>query len=180
MIRTWGFQTLTGAAQPWFGDTITAAFKNLKATNGFYFVSVANAAQYAIGDRIILGAGSVGANVLLVGAINTTTNVLSCTSEGDAPVSAWVINTKIALDIACYGIVIQAVEANGAPIYLGADSTVTNVGGGSAFYELLNVSSAQPNSFSFWKYDGQNPLRTTEGWLAGTATQKFAVAAFIN
>ena len=181
MIRTWGFQTLTGSAQPWFGDTLAAAFNNIKQTNGFYFVSVANAAQYQLGDRIILGyGGSSPTNCLLVGGVNTSTNILSCTSEGDAPVSKWPISTQIALDIACYGIVIQASEANGGPIYLGADSTVTNLGGGSAFLQLWNVTSAQPNSFSFWKYDGQNPLRTTEGWLAGTATQKFAVAAFIN
>ena len=181
MIRTWGFQTLTGSAQPWFGDKLAAAFSNLKATNGFYFVSVANAAQYAIGDRIILGyGGSSPTNCLLVGGINTTTNILSCTSEGDAPVSNWPINTQIALDIACYGIQIQPALANAAPIFLGADSTVTNIGGGSAFYELYEVTTAQPNSWSVWKYDGQNPLRTTEGWLAGTSTQKFAVAAFIN
>lgn len=180
MIRTWGFQTLTGSAQPWFGDKITAAFSNLKATNGFYFVPVANAAKYVIGDRIILGYGSAGANCLLVGGINTSTNILSCTSEGDAPIAAWPINTVIALDIACYGIQIQAALANAAPVFIGADSTVTNTGGGSAFYELDNVSSAQPNSWSLFKYDGQNPLRTTEGWLAGAATQTFAVAAFIN
>ena len=181
MIRTWGFQTLTGSAQPFFGDKITAAFVDLKATNGFYFVKVANAALYQNGDRIILGyGGSSPTNCLLVGGVNTTTNVLSCTSEGEAPVSSWVVNTPIVLDIACYGIMIQAALANAGPVFIGADSTVTNTGGGSAFYELDNVSSVQPNSWSIWKYDGQNPLRTTEGWLAGTSTQTFAVAAFIN
>jgi len=180
MIRTWGFQSLTGNAQPLFGDKITAAFSNLQQPNGFYFVAVANAAQYQAGDRIILGAGSAGENILLVGGINTSTNILSCTSEGNAPVSNWVVNTIIALSIACYGIQIQAAGANGNPIYIGADSSVTNSGGGSAFYELVNVASGQPNSWSLFKYDGQNPLRTTEAWLAGTSTQKFAVAAFIN
>jgi hypothetical protein len=181
MIRTWGFQTLTGSAQPWFGDKLSAAFSNLKQPNGFYFVAVANAALYQNGDRIILGAGgSAATNCLLVGGVNTTTNILSCTSEGDALVSAWPINTPLALDIACYGIMIQAALANAGPVYLGADSTVTNAGAGSAFYELYNVATAQPNAWSLFKHDGQNPLRTTEGWIAGTSGQKFAVAAFIN
>lgn len=180
MIRTWGFQTYTGSAQPLFGDKITAAFSNIKQPNGFYFVAVANAALYQNGDRIILGYGSAGQNCLLVGGVNTTTNILSCTSEGDASVSNWPISTVLALSIACYGIQIQPAAANAGPGYIGADSTVTNSGGGSAFYELYNVTTAQPNAWSLFKYDGQDPLRTTEAWIAGTSTQKFAVAAFIN
>ena len=87
MIRSWGLQTITGAAQPLFGDKLTAAFKNLKQPNGFYFVPVAKASQYQIGDRIVLGfGGSSPTNCLMVNAVNTSTNVLSCISEGDAPV----------------------------------------------------------------------------------------------
>lgn len=181
MIRTWGFQTLNGNAQPLFGDKITAAFNALKATNGLYVLTVANAALYQIGDRIILGVASGSpTNCLLVETVNTTANTLSCASEGDAPVSAWAVNTQLMVDIACYGLVIQPATANTHVVYLGTDSTVTATPGGSAFYELVNVSSAQPNSFSFWKYDGQNPIRSSEIWLIGTSGDKFAAAAFIN
>lgn len=181
MIRTWGFQTLNGNAQPLFGDKITAAFNALKAHNGLYVLTVANAALYVIGDRIILGVASGSTtNCLLVEELDTTNNLVYCASEGDAPVSAWANNTQLMLDIACYGLVIQPAVANANPVYLGTDSTVTKTGGGTAFYELVNVSSAQPNSFSFWKYDGQNPIRSSEIWLAGTSTQAFAAAAFIN
>jgi hypothetical protein len=181
MIRSWGFQTLNGNAQPLFGDSITAAFSNVKPNSGLYTVKVANSALYYVGDRIILGVASGDpTNCLLVGEIKDSTTLL-CQSEGDAPLTAWAINTQLALDIACYGLQVQEAVANANPIYIGADSTVTNVGGGSAFYELLEVTSpAQPNSWSLFKYDGQNPLRTTEAWLAGTNTQKFAVAAYIN
>jgi hypothetical protein len=182
MIRTWGFQTIGATAQPWFGDKLTAAFSNLKADNGFYFVAVAKASQYQIGDRIILGYGGANpTNCLLVEGVNTTTNILSCASEGNAPVSNWPNGTQIALDIACYGIVIQALATNTGIVYLGADSTVT-AAGGSAFYELVNVgATTQPGVFSFWKYDGQNPLRTTEGWaIASAPAQSYAVSAYIN
>jgi hypothetical protein len=181
MIRTWGFQTLTGSAQPWFGDKITAAFSNVKPDNGLYTVAVANAALYIIGDRIILGAGSANANVLLVEGVNATTNILSCASEGNAAVTTQVINTKIALSIACYGILLTGKSGNAGSVWVGADSTVTNSGGGSAFYEIGKVSAGTPQSpFSYWKYDGQNPLRTTEGWVAGTLSDTFAAAAFVN
>lgn len=181
MIRTWGFQTLNGNAQPLFGDKITAAFNALKAPNGLYVLTVANAALYVIGDRIILGVASGSTtNCLLVEKLDTTNNLVYCASEGDAPVSAWASNTQLMLDIACYGLVIQLASATTNPVYLGADSTVTKTGTGSAFYELLNIASMPPASFSLFKYDGQNPLRSSEIWFAGTSADKLTAAAFIN
>lgn len=183
MIRTWGFQTLTGNAQPWFGDTLTAAFSTIKAPNGLYKVYIGNAALYMIGDRIILGyGGSLPTNCLLVEGINTTgTNYLSCMSEGDAPVSAWASTTQIALDIACFEIILTGKSGNAGSVWVGADSTVTNTGGGSAFYEIGKVSAGTPQSpFSIKKYSGQNPLRSTEGWVAGTDDDKFSAALIIN
>src|SRR5580693_7651050 len=112
MIRSWGQVTLTGAAQPLFGDVLTAAFSNLAQKNGFYTVKVASTTRYEIGDRIILGLGSASpTNVLMVGQILNSTTLL-CTSEGDAPVSNWAINTLIALDIACAYIEIQSTIGN--------------------------------------------------------------------
>lgn len=182
MIRTWGFQELNGNAQPWFGDKITAAFVNLKAPNGFYFVTVANASRYQIGDRIIIGVASGSpTNCLLVGGVNTVTNVLSCTSEGDAPISAWPVNTQLMLDIACFEIILTGKSGNAASVWVGADSTVTNSGGGSAFYEIGKVSAGAVQSpFSIKKYSGQNPLRSSEGWVAGANADYFSAALVIN
>ena len=174
MIRSWGLQTLTGSAQPLFGDKLTADFSNLKATNGFYFVSVAKASQYQIGDRIILGyGGSNPTNCLLVGGVNTTTNILSCTSEGDAPVSNWANGTQIVLDIACAVLAIQGPTTNSGNIWFGSDSTVTNVGGGSAF-AYISPSGSYTFGIPQW-----NTLRTSEAWIAGTLNDKAGVAAII-
>ena len=80
MIRSWGQVTLTGSAQPLFGDTLTAAFSNLAPKNGFYIVTVASTTRYQVGDRIILGVGSGSpTNCLLVGQIPDSTH-LYCTS----------------------------------------------------------------------------------------------------
>ena len=174
MIRSWGLQTLTGSAQPLFGDKLTAAFSNLKATNGFYFAHVANASQYQIGDRIIFGyGGSSPTNCLMVGAINTVTNVLSLVSEGDAPVSAWPNGTQIVLDVACAVFRINSKIGNSGSIWEGSDSTVTNVGGGSAFQEITAGGS---DTFGVPQW---NTLRTSEMWIAGTLNDKVGVAAII-
>lgn len=174
MIRSWGLQTLTGAAQPLFGDVLTAAFSNLKATNGFYFVSVAKASQYQIGDRIILGyGGSTPTNCLMVGGVNTSTNVLSCISEGDAPVSKWASGTQIVLDVACAVLAVQAPSPNAGNIWFGADGTVTNIGGGSAF-AYISPSGSYNFGIPQW-----NTLRTSEAWIAGTLNDKAGVAAII-
>jgi hypothetical protein len=175
MIRSWGLQTLTGSAQPTFGDKLTAAFRNLKGEpNGFYLVSVANAARYQLGDRIILGFGGASpTNCLMIGGVNTVTNVLSCVSEGNAPVSNWPINTQIVLDIACATIRINAIQGNAGNIWEGSDSTVTNTGGGSAFQEIFPTGS---DTFGIPQW---NTIRTSELWVAGTASDKMGVAAVI-
>ena len=173
MIRSWGLQTLTGSAQPLFGDKLAAAFVNLKAPNGFYFVSVANAAQYQIGDRIILGfGGSDPTNCLMVNEVNTSTNILSCISEGDAPVSAWAIDTQIVLSQACAVLTVQSPTGNSV-IWFGSDSTVTNTGGGSAF-AFIDANG----TFSFGQAQW-NAIRTSDMWMAGTESQTVGVAAII-
>jgi hypothetical protein len=174
MIRSWGLQALTGNAQPLFGDVLTAAFSNLKAEYGFYKVSVAKASQYQVGDRIILGfGGGTPTNCLMVGQVNTVTNVLSCISEGNAPVAAWANNTQIVLSLACAVLGVQCPVTNAGGIWFGSDGTVTNVGGGSAFAEIV-----QGGAFTFgipqW-----NTIRTDEAWIAGTAADKAGVYAII-
>jgi hypothetical protein len=175
MIRSWGLQTLTGNAQPLFGDLLTAAFSNLKSEpHGFYLVTVAKASQYQVGDRIILGfGGATATNCLMVDKVNTVSNVLSCISEGDAPVSNWVNGTQIVLSLACAVLGVQAPTTNAGNIWFGSDSTVTNVGGGSAFGEIF-PSGSFPFGIPQW-----NTIRTTEAWIAGTLNDKAGVYAII-
>ena len=174
MIRSWGLQTLTGSAQPLFGDVLAAAFSNLKAPNGFYFVKVAKASQYQSGDRIILGFGGASpTNCLMVGAVNAVTNVLSCRSEGDAPVSNWPNGTQIVLSVACAVLRMNNIGSNSGSIWEGSDSTVTNTGGGSAFQEILTSGS---DNFGVEQW---NAIRTSDLWVAGTLNDKIGAAAII-
>ncbi len=175
MIRSFGLRTLTGNAQPPFGDRLTAAFSNIKSEpNGFYFVSVANAGLYQLGDRIILGYGGASTtNCLMVGGVNTGTNILSCISEGNAPVKNWPINTQIVLNIACAVLTIIAPATNVGNIWFGSDDTVTNSGGGSAFAEIF-PSGSYPFGLAGW-----NTLRTSEVWIAGTLNDNMGVSAII-
>jgi hypothetical protein len=188
MIRTFGFQTIavTGTAQPFFGDKLTAAFSNIAPTNGFYLVSVANASRYQNGDRIILGyGGGSPTNCLLVEGVNTVGNILSCASEGNAPLSNWANGTQIALDIGCYSIVVTLLSGALGSLWIGSDSTVSFSGAvpsGSAFFEIGKVTAGTPQIPFTWiggAPSGMNPLRTTEGWVAGTNPDKFSVAALI-
>lgn len=181
MIRTFGFQTLAGTSPvPIFGDVTTAAFSNLKPPNGLYTVKVTASGIYIIGDRIILGYGQAGQNCLLVESIPDSTTLL-CASEGDAKVSNWNTSTQIALSIACTQLLIEGKSGNAASLWVGADSTLTNSGGGSAFHEIGKVAAgAVQTPFTLQDYGLQNPLRTTEVWIAGATSDKFAAAAWVN
>lgn len=173
MIRTFGIQTVSGAAQPLFGDKLTAAFSNLKDNQGLYYLTVANSAIYEIGDRWILGVGSGSpTNCALVDHIVDATHV-AVASEGNAPLSAWANSTVLMLDIACSQITLQSMVGNAGNIWAGADSTVTNTGGGSAFGQVTIGGS--------WAYgQGQwNTLRTSEFFFAGTLNDKVGNSALI-
>lgn len=180
MVRTWGFQTVSGNAQPLFGDVLSAAFSGQAASkSGLYAVSVAavlfgTSPKYMQGDRIVLGfGGSTPTNILLVQTVDTVHNILYCKSEGDAPVAAWAINTQIALSISCAQIAINSKLSNAGNIEIGNDSTVTNTGGGSAFAEATPGGSYSYGIAQF------NALLTTELWFAGTANDAAGVAAII-
>lgn len=179
MIRTFGVQTLTGAAQPWMGDVTTAAFA--PTNSGQYEqVTVASTKFYQVGDRIVLGAGSTSPlpNILRVNKIASAT-VLDCISESAAQLSAFATNAIIALSIAAWAVDFQNIGVD--PVWLGTDNTVTAVPGGSVFRQLLPTSTNYFNSlYRYVKHTGQNPVNTAEGWMIGTAAQTMLVAALVN
>lgn len=181
MIRSWGKQTLTGAAQALFQDALTADFVNILNNQGTYALQVADSSRYEVDDRIILGVNSGSpTNCVLVNRIVDGTHV-EVVSEGNAPLSAWPNGTKIALNIACYDIYIQPLDGNAASVWVGADYTVTSSGGGSAWYQLTKVAAgSQPNYLNIRKYTGANPLRTTEATMAGALNDTVLVGAIIN
>jgi hypothetical protein len=176
MIRSWGLVVLTGAAQPWFSSLTTAAIALPADATGIILVtvSVADSKKFQAGDRILVEPGTANEDILLVGTINTTTGVLSCTSEGNAATHTHASGVLLALSIACMDVIIQTNAA--AAVWLGSDNTVT-AGGGSAFYQM----AATPTTpFRYTNAaSSHNVVRTSDGWMIGTGTQAVGVAAVI-
>ena len=178
MIRSWGLVTLTGSAQPWFSDVTTAAV-GLGSAAGIIPVTVASTTLYRVGDRIYLAPGTNTQDMLLVDSIPSST-VLNCRAEGENPTThTHLSGAIIQLSIPCMDIIL--VSQGAAVVWLGSDSTVTNVGGGTGFYPLQPATApAQPNVFRLAGQVGNtNVCRTSDGWMIGTASQKVAVAAVV-
>lgn len=170
MYRSWGFQTLTGNAQYLFQDKITAAMAVPPDGQDATLV-VGDTTKYQDGDRITLDPGQADADTVLVSRIISATK-LQVSSQG-APLHAHANNTVICLDLVCGQLLIQLLTGSAGSLYIGADSTVTNTGGGSAFVALAaggsyNLGQAQ------W-----NPLRTTDVVIAGTLNDKVGIGAFV-
>lgn len=178
MIRSWGIVAMTGVAQPIFGDALTVAFVP-PFGNNLGVLAVASTTRYRVGDRIILGVGQVGQNVVMVDGIKDATH-LYVKSEAGAPLNAWVSTTIIALAINCFKIEVQGVDGNAAATWIGSDNTVA-VAGGSAFTQLQKVAAgAIPPTWFIENDMAQDPLNTNIGWMIGTAADKVGVAAHVN
>jgi hypothetical protein len=171
MIRSWGLVTLTGDAQPWFGDVTTAAV-GLPSSNGIIPVTVASTTKYQVGDRIVLDPDETNADTLLIDSIPSST-VLNCQIEGAAISHTHLNGAIIMLSIACMDVIIQSNAA--AVVWLGSDNTVT-AAGGSAFYQLAATPSAP---FRESNCGDHNVVRTSDGWMIGTASQTVGVAAIV-
>jgi hypothetical protein len=134
-------------------------------------LTVANTALYQTGDRITLDPGQTDADTVLVTTIVSATK-MQVSSQG-ATLHAHAVNTVIALDLVCGLVFINPITGNVGNLWLGADSTVTNAGGGSAFLSLYGGSS-----FSLGQ--GQwNVLRSTDQWMAGTLHDKVAIGVYV-
>lgn len=172
MIRSWGVQTLNGNAQPIFGDALTAAFTPVAGRERQY-LSVASTSKYQVGDRIRVGYGSAGANIVIVDAITSPT-VLQVRSEGNAPLSAWANGTILALDLVCADIYLQYFSSEVHVVWVGTDLTVTNTGGGTAFRQILPGSDWHLNPNPQW-----NMHRTTDATMAGTNADTVGVMCVV-
>ena len=180
MIRTWGIQTLSGAAQGLFQDALAAPVSGIKSSSGLYTVTVATNSKYRQGDRIILGYGTGTTSTLLINGFGSS-NLIYCASEGDAPVPRFASSAAIALSISCMGISVQGIDGNAGDIWLGGDMTVTNTGGGFSFRKLVKVSAgSQPSVYDLLAHNSQNGLRSTDMTIAGTASDKFMASMIVN
>lgn len=169
MWRTFGLQTLSGTAQPLLGDKLTAALPI--APNGVDpILTVASTTNYQQGDRIVIDPGLNTQDEVLVITIKSSTQ-MQCSLQG-ATMHAHAVNAVLQLDIPAAEIIVQTSSGAANSVFLGTDSTVTNVGGGKAFYEVI---PGQP--FRMTNSGQYNSVRTNDAWMAGTATQTVIVAA---
>lgn len=170
MIRSWRVNTLTGSAQPVFGDVTTAAV-GLPNGAGLIPVTVASTVRYVQGDRIIIDPNLTTQDCYIVDTITSAT-VLSCRSEGNAPTHKHTTAAILLLSIACSQILTQgfALSAN---VYFGSDDTVTNTGGGSAFAYIFPAGSLSIGNPQY------NCQRTSDLWMAGKAADTVGVGAIV-
>ena len=177
MLRSWGIVTLTGSAQPWFGDKCTAAV-GLPLGNGIIPVTVTSTTFYRAGDRIVIDPLTASQDLLIIDTVASST-VLNCRSEGGVT-HTHLTNAIIVLSIACSEIMIQAIDGNSATVWLGTDNTVTATPGGTAFQQLQKVTAGlAPALFRMTNSVAYNWARTSDGWMIGTASDKVAVTAIV-
>lgn len=168
MIRTFGLQTLGAAAQPLFGDKLTAAMP-IPSAGIDPIATVANTAIYQVGDRITIDPQQANVDTLLVtNIINGTTMQLS--SQGE-PIHAHSTNAIIALAIVCAEMIVQLSDGTSGNAFLGADNTVgfSTVPTGSVFQILYKTAAATPTvPFRFTNSVAFNSIRTDDAWIFGT------------
>ena len=169
MWRTFGVQTLSGSAQPLLGDKLTAAMA-IPPANVDPIIAVANTAIYQDGDRMTIDPGNTDSDEVMVVAIISSTK-MQVTSQG-APYHAHAVNTVIALDLVCGLVLINPITI-AATFWIGADKTVTNTGGGSAFLPLTSGSSYNLGQGQW------NVLRTTDQWMAGTGGDTVGIGVYV-
>jgi hypothetical protein len=175
MIRSWGPTLLTGSAQPWFGDVLTAAVVPPTGQNNLINVTVASTTRYRVGDRIYLDPGQTTQDILLVSKIVSAT-VLGCQTEGQT-INAHANGALVQLCLAVIDVQIQAVDGNAGTVWLGSDKTVT-VKGGSAFRQLQKVAGGLiPADWQSTRGGTNNIARTDDGWMIGTASDYVCMMA---
>lgn len=167
-IRTFGVQTLTGTAQPWFGDALTAAViaqpQNVSNYQAKTIISVASTTKYRVGDYLIVDPGTANREGCgIAGIPSATTLMVSGLTKAHASAAL------VALNIKCFNVVIQNI--GGTALYLGSDQTVTNVPGGSAF---SYISIGGYWNYGYFNYNG---LRSADGWIVGTAASTYLAYA---
>jgi hypothetical protein len=178
MFRTFGLQTLTGSAQPLFGDKLTAALP-IPPAGIDAIATVANTAIYQAGDRINIDPGLASQDTLLVTTILSGTT-MQVTSQGGAPQHAHTNGALISLSISAGEVIVQLKDGTAANAVIGADNTVTAVPGGNVIQILYKTAASTPTvPFRFTNSMSFNTVRTDDAWIIGTAADTFIATAEI-
>lgn len=171
MMVTFGYQTLTGSAQPLFSDEITAALPVPLSTID-PILTVADTTIYEVGFRLVLEPGTANQDLLRVSRILSSTT-MQCSYEGATP-NAHAVNSVIALAVSAAELVVQPKSGNANSVFLGKDNTVTSAGAGHTFAEVVpGYPYRMTNSGQY------NTVLTTDVWVAGTASQTFLASALV-
>ena len=168
MWRTFRKQTLTGAAQPIFGDKLTAAMP-IPPDGVDPIVNVADTTIYQQGDRITIDAGQTNLDTVLITTIKSGTQ-MQVTSQG-APYHAHAVNAIIALAIPATEIIFSG---NASVFYLGTDNSITATGGGNV---IAQVGAAVAPPFRMTYSANWNTVRTDDLWMAGAGVSDGAIVA---
>lgn len=170
MIRSWRVTTLTGSAQPAFGDVTTAAVA-LPLGNGIIPVTVADTTKYQVGDRIYLDPLQANQDMLMIDRLFSAT-VLWCRVEGETLTHTHANGAIIQLSIPCAGMNVQPLSANANALYVGPDNTILVTPAGNVSRQIL---PGNPPNGQFTI--GYNIERTSDVWMVGTSGDKVIVAA---
>lgn len=178
MIRTFGPQTMTGVAQPLMSDVTTAAVTIPLSTQDA-IITVANSAIYQVGDRIVLEPRTTNQDTYKISQIPTSTTLQGSLEGvvGHAHASGVIIQ----LADAAIDVVVQPVDGGAGPVYIGADNTVTNTGGGNAIYRLdKTAANTEGNPWHMAGGTDHNIVNTADAWMAGTTGDVVFVYALVQ
>lgn len=172
MIRSWRVTTLTGTAQPWFGDVLVNAITKLLG-NETVLLQVADTSLYQVGDRILIEPRSTNQDLVFVEKILSGTQLV-CSVPDRTSINAHAAGVFLQLSVPAAMIFMQLTNTSSHPLYVGADATITAAPSGNLWGYLLPQQSLPPN------YNmGTNVARTNDGWMVGTAGDAVIQAAVV-
>lgn len=171
--RTWGYVTVTGSAQPLFATTLSAAFVLKTDGVGVSLVgqtlALTSAAKFNKGDRIMLVETNGTLTEFCTIASISTNNVVVESIKYSHSSGCWVI-----LDESATGIYVQCQENNSAKIGIGNGLGINLTTGANLIAVLEKTSTGvQPTEFVSSNVFGSNPVRTSDFWAIGTASDYF-------
>ena len=157
---------MTGVAQPLMGD-VTTAVVLIPLDTQDAIITVANTSIYQVGDRIVLEPRTTNQDTYKVSAIKSATTLQGSLEGvvGHAHLSGVIVQ----LADAAVDVVVQPADGGVGPVFIGADNTVTNVGGGNTIYRIdKTAAGTQGNVWHMAGGTDHNIVNTADAWMAGT------------
>jgi len=168
MVRTWGFVTLTGSAQPVFATTLASAFTPKTDGNGVPLrgqtLSLTLGTNFLKGDRLcIVEAGGTLMEFTHIATISG--NTITADMKYAHAAGAWVI-----LDESYTAAYVQTGFSNAGKVGIGTGlNTALTGGAGNQLIMVLAIpTGGQSPEFSSANNYGADPKHSAELWAIGT------------